>query len=142
MFFTNFLNKSWWMILWFCTFRWKLNYSDCAFIKADLICKKIGLAKRILVPQKSFLVHYQIINFTIALLDSILERFVQLSLSFFFASFLLSSLCSLYSYHSSNYRISNSCSSFPFLKTISISFSLLFAIAFKSEKEWQLIISQ
>ena len=43
--------------------------------------------------------------------------------------------CSLYSYHSSNYFDSKSYRFFLLLKKIAISFSLHFAIAFKSDKD-------
>ena len=48
----------------------------------------------------------------------------------------------LYSYRSSNYRDSDSCRSFSLLKAIAKRLQLLFANAFKSVKERQLLLSQ
>ena len=47
-----------------------------------------------------------------------------------------------YSYHSSNNRDSDSCRAFSILKAIAIRLPLLFANAFKSVKERQLLLSQ
>ena len=49
--------------------------------------------------------------------------------------------CFPYSYRSFNYCDSNRCRSFTLLKALAKSNSNLFAIAFKSEKEWQLSLS-
>ena len=57
-------------------------------------------------------------------------------------SLLLILFLSIQSYHFFNYRDSDSCRSFSLLKVIAKSLPLLFAIAFKSVKERQPLLSQ
>ena len=82
--------------------------------------------------------NYSIINFSntaIAILDLSLLLLVKL-LPFIFLLYFI-----FQSYRSSNYRHSNSCRSFMLLKAIAKCYPLLFAIAFKSIKERQLLLS-
>ena len=74
----------------------------------------------------------------LSLLISLL-KFLYEFVDWFMASILY---CFPYSYRSSNYCDSNSCCYFTLLKALAKSNGNLFAIAFKSEKERQLSLSQ
>ena len=97
-----------------------LNISSSTFHKKNL--RLYGILS------KKFLAHEPIYIFFFALL-----LLVKLSLLIFFALFLVSFLCFLFSYHSSNYHNSdNNWRSLLFLETRAKRFPLLFAIAQKA----------
>ena len=94
------------------------------------------------IPLKSTKILYAKLVWGSLICDSIIRLFLYEYHSIFFALFSIFSYNFFYCYHCSNHCYSNSCHSFSILEAKAKSCSLPSSIAFRSEKELWLLLSQ